>query len=566
MKEMPSITVQTQRGRFHYYQRRVPQDILRNVDADTRASVLGTSSAMIKRYLGDNKREALKKAAELWGAQNDLFDQLRGKGTSKPTVEVTDAVLEAIAWRVFKDAREALEEGARSKPTLNLVSLAEGFEITTDPWRDGLNHDDWSRDTLARVAYELRQHDIELPEESPRFIQARGLIATAILEAHKAALGRIRGEPEDATSLPRRDPGAALVAPPDDDSLPVTEIHRRWEVERAPQPRTAMEWKTTFTLFVQVVGDKPVAQVTGVDVRAFKDALLLMPTSMTKRYPGRTLPEVVAQTQQDDSIARVTPATIGKYLNALKSVFAWAVANSYVPSNPASGITVNRKGGSKTRLSFNADDLAKLFGSPIYTANERPRAAGGEAAKWLPLLGLFTGARLEELGQSLASDIRYQDGIWYIDINELDHRKSLKTQGSRRQIPLHPNLIRCGFLGYVAQCQGGSLFPLLKPDQYGKITGNWSKWFNRYKRDVGVIIPPKAMKDFHSFRHGFKDACRAARIGEEVHDALTGHTGGGIGRRYGSEKVPLDVKAEAIAKVWFEVDLDHLYGGVTVEL
>jgi integrase len=299
--------------------------------------------------------------------------------------------------------------------------------------------------------------------------------------------------------------------------------------------------------------------VTGADVRAFKDALLLMPVSMTKRYPGKTLPEVVAQTQHDDTIDRVAPATIGKYLNALKSVFAWAVSNSYIPSNPAAGITVSRKGG-KTRLSFDADDLAKLFGTPIFTANERPRGAGGEAAKWLPLLGLFTGARLEELGQSLASDIRQQDGIWYIDINELDEGKSLKTQGSRRQIPLHPNLIRCGFLRYVAQCQGGPLFPLLKPDQYGKITGNWSKWFNRYKRDVGVVIPPKAMKDFHSFRHGFKGACRDARIEEEVHDALTGHSSSKVGRRYdGARGVSLDVKAEAIARITLPIDLSWLY-------
>ena len=75
-----------------------------------------------------------------------------------------------------------------------------------------------------------------------------------------------------------------------------------------------------------------------------------------------------------------------------------------------------------------------------------------------------------------------------------------------------------------------------------------------------VSIPPKAMKDFHSFRHGFKDACRAARIGEEGHDALTGHTGGGIGRDYGDNGVPLDVKADAIKAITFPgLDLAHLY-------
>ena len=39
---------------------------------------------------------------------------------------------------------------------------------------------------------------------------------------------------------------------------------------------------------------------------------------------------------------------------------------------------------------------------------------------------------------------------------------------------------------------------------------------------------------FHAFRHTFKTACRAARIEEELHDAITGHSGGGVGRSYGS--------------------------------
>ncbi|MGA7326889.1 MAG: hypothetical protein WBX25_20965 [Rhodomicrobium sp.] len=42
-----------------------------------------------------------------------------------------------------------------------------------------------------------------------------------------------------------------------------------------------------------------------------------------------------------------------------------------------------------------------IFSFPIFTKGERPKGGGGEAAKWLPLLAAFTGARLEELGQAL---------------------------------------------------------------------------------------------------------------------------------------------------------------------
>jgi integrase len=43
-------------------------------------------------------------------------------------------------------------------------------------------------------------------------------------------------------------------------------------------------------------------------------------------------------------------------------------------------------------------------------------------------------------------------------------------------------------------------------------------------------------KTFHSFRHTFKRACREAGISEEIHHALTGHSGGGVGRSYGRER------------------------------
>jgi hypothetical protein len=50
---------------------------------------------------------------------------------------------------------------------------------------------------------------------------------------------------------------------------------------------------------------------------------------------------------------------------------------------------------------------------------------------------------------------------------------------------------------------------------------------------------------FHSFRHSSKNACRAG-IPEEVHDALTGHSGGGVGRTYGGLSYPLKPLADAM--------------------
>ena len=65
----------------------------------------------------------------------------------------------------------------------------------------------------------------------------------------------------------------------------------------------------------------------------------------------------------------------------------------------------------------------------------------------------------------------------------------------------------------------------------GAAGGAWSKWFTRFLRKTVGIEEPK--KVFHSFRHTFKDMGREAGLREDVHDALTGHSGGGVGRGYG---------------------------------
>lgn len=83
------------------------------------------------------------------------------------------------------------------------------------------------------------------------------------------------------------------------------------------------------------------------------------------------------------------------------------------------------------------------------------------------------------------------DGIHYLTISDLgdEDGKQLKTEASRRRLPLYPQLIESGFLRYVERCRNEGqgtdlLFPCLRPDVKGKLSGNWSKWWGRYSRRV----------------------------------------------------------------------------------
>ena len=92
------------------------------------------------------------------------------------------------------------------------------------------------------------------------------------------------------------------------------------------------------------------------------------------------------------------------------------------------------------------------------------------------------------------------------------------------------------------------LFPLLKQDTHGKWTDSWGKWWKRYRSRVGV---GDRWKDAHALRHTFIRQCRECGVPEEIRDAITGHTGGGIGRTYGG-RYPLRSLHEAMQRVRYD--------------
>jgi integrase len=152
---------------------------------------------------------------------------------------------------------------------------------------------------------------------------------------------------------------------------------------------------------------------------------------------------------------------------------------------------------------------------------------------------------LDEVCQAYTSDIRQDQGIWYLDINE-NHGKRLKNAGSVRKVPLHHALIDEGFLAYAESLPEGPLFPDLKPDRFGSPGGTATKRLGRWIRSLGIDDPKKVPN--HSWRHRFKDLCRGAGIEKAVNDALMDHASSDVGDRYGLG-YPLKTLAEAIEKI-----------------
>ncbi|GHU30299.1 hypothetical protein AGMMS50256_16960 [Betaproteobacteria bacterium] len=314
---------------------------------------------------------------------------------------------------------------------------------------------------------------------------------------------------------------------------PYSKIFDLWAKCAIRRETTVDDYGKIFASFTEHVRGKEIALISRADVLGFRDFL-------------------VAQGQ--------SPATVIRKIGILKTLFRVARDYELLAANPADQVRTVYTARQKARIAFSPEDLSRIFNSSIYTDNYRPVAGGKDACYWLPLLALFTGARVEELAQLLVDDIRLAHGLgWYIDISDEAEHSQLKNAASRRRIPLHRTLVDCGFLDYAHSARDSRfLFPALKPNPRRKFGGYFSTFFSGHLRKRVRITDTR--KVFHSFRHTFKDICRRCGIDEAVHDALTGHTAPHAGRRYGNEQYPLEPLFAAIEQ--FEVqdlDLSHLY-------
>ncbi|KAF0096435.1 MAG: putative Phage integrase [Puniceicoccaceae bacterium 5H] len=316
--------------------------------------------------------------------------------------------------------------------------------------------------------------------------------------------------------------------------LRLSAVFERWQQAQERNERTLIDWQVAITRFIELKGDLDVRRIQRRDVREFAEKCRELPRHMPKHERRMTLQQLVAR-YKDKPTERLASGTINKYLTALKSVLALAVKEDWLAVNPALGVSLETNANApRSRVPFALDDLHQIFMlSPVFRHGERSVGGAGEAAYWLPLMALYSGARLEELGQLRLTDIRQEGEIAYFDINRDDPGKSLKNASSARRVPLHPALLEAGFLDEVErQRRLGSthLFPALRHDMI-KCTGPFSKWINRYlSRTCGVDDKRKV---FHSFRHTFKDACREAEVPGEVQEALMGHSSGKVGDSYG---------------------------------
>jgi integrase len=329
---------------------------------------------------------------------------------------------------------------------------------------------------------------------------------------------------DEARGKPLYDTQVTVVPQPVTAPQPIgvmldTTIVDRWAAERKVADKSRDTHRAVARWFYERVGHVPVRSISRQHVLTFKTKLL------------------------DEG---QSPANVKVKLQRLRTLLSWAHQNDYATANAGEGVGIIVPDAARNRRrSFDLASLNAIFSSPVFGQGERPVQGRGEAAYWLPLLALFTGARLEELGQLRPEDVvrlPYPDAegqeksAWFLRLTEDEaDGLRLKNAASERLVPIHPELERLGFVSFASAARRNKrarIFHELRPGAYGRLTAKWGEWFSGYLRTVCNVTDRRMV--FHSFRHTFKDHARHVGILEAVQRQIMGHSGDDVADDYGS--------------------------------
>lgn len=316
--------------------------------------------------------------------------------------------------------------------------------------------------------------------------------------------------------------------------------------------KTKAETESVYALLIEIMGDHPIERFGHREMLEFRDLLAKLPPNHKKspRYRHLRVKQILALPE----VKPMSLLRVNKILSRLSAFFSWCKKHGFIRDNPTSGLAYAIKTrADEDREAYSDEDIKKMLRTPVFVGGD---ALDRPERFWLPLLGMYTGGRLNELAQLYISDVREIDGILCIDINDKQD-KTVKSMSGKRVIPVHPILNDIGFgkyLNIVRDAGHARVFPTLTRhrDGYGHSFGQWFQTFNRRH----ITDNPKRV--YHSFRHGVADQLKQQGINEILIAEILGHSISSVTmRRYGKSYRPA-MLMDALLKLKYPVDVEKL--------
>lgn len=318
----------------------------------------------------------------------------------------------------------------------------------------------------------------------------------------------------------------------------------------------------------------PTTSLVDIDddlVQVVRERIARTPVNRNKFYPTLSLKEQIARAATDKRQV-LSAHTQGFYLDCFRDIMQTAVRKRAIPFNPAANVKplkMSTLSAEEKRLPWSEAQLKEFFEGSFYRSCA-PTATIPYARKdrpwrfWLPLLMLFSGARPNEILQLQVNDVKQtKNGTWYLDLLDEEDQKQLKTRSSRRQVPIHPEIIKFGFLLFVQERReaeadsGPRLFPSVKANKYGSYSDGPSKAFNRTFICKDTTLGPR--QALYSLRHNVRDALRRAQVPPEALRVCGWSVGKNVSDHYGKPG-DADLSAGYVASISYpNLDLSFLH-------
>lgn len=401
----------------------------------------------------------------------------------------------------------------------------------------------------------MKQEGLDTQPESQAMINVGRAIMRASIDARSKIIMKIDGKEHSAVPSDfqkRLADAKGRQASPGENIL---ELFDRYAAQRLKEKRkradTVTQDRKVIERFAEFVGhDRSLRSITSIDVRDWRNALASLPANYRKMsaYSGMTMQEACEEAKGLKA-SGLSPTTVNKYLSTLSPLFSWATTESYAASNPCDGLFLDIKKGKNPRPPFSTDQLNIMLGSPLFTGflkDGKEHLTGNVRAEdwryWIPLICLFTGARIGEIAQLRVDDVKLESDVWFFHIRDNEETGQKTKSGQSRSAPIHSILRGIGFLDFHARQVKKSekhgnrqLFPELVPNTRGQIGAVPS----RFWRDYLTAIKLKDGRDgfgSHSFRHTMADQLRQADYLDDEIEVALGHNQKTVTSGYGKLK------------------------------
>jgi integrase len=562
-----------------HYQKKLPKDLQGHPEAPrsgwAHRGTLGTSDL----------REANCKAAQLLAGLEKRWGLMRQALTITPPEAVTAELRTAIAHQL-KARMLAADEAQRSDPVALAQSLAGWWEAQERGRRvahEATEDSPYKPQQLPRALTDNGRHEVELLARGGRGEVALHELLPLLNKRHKEAnqearlrLSRRQSGPfllladaaaqslgvnlgvdgwssREATDLRKacqkaylealealaaRGLGDLVETPKALQEAPkaaqvLTLGHVLGEVvSKHPENGFKRKVQSAAWLMQQCIDPQmPAAGLLQKHVSGFLDDISRLPVDWyTRTKRGATVRQLLAEKHPKCISPSTFDSTYRMAVGTLLRRAASEFGDQGFPRGLGTEFAVyrgQRGEDEEKQRNFKTEELRRMFEGPEFAAMAANRDQ--EHQYWLPLVLLYTGARARELCQvNPQTDVGEFKGVPFFAIDKATPAdkgvvKSVKTHEAR-QVPIHPELVRLGFLDYLKRIKAEGarrLFPAFGTNK-GDAAYRAKDWFGDWLGQLGLRDETAGamLTGCHAFRKTF---CTQAGHLNLPFEALTGH-------------------------------------------